>query len=263
MYRLIAISLTSLLLTGCGPGTVPLEVRFVPAWGGGAIDCSGGPDGVSLSDLRFYVSEVALETAGGDSVPVTLADNGRWQGGGIALLDLEDGSGHCANGTADRNDVVVARMPPGKYAALRFTVGVPFDVNHDDPLLAAPPLDDSTMHWHWRSGYKFLRAGYDRQGGALSVHLGSAGCEGTALDVRSCRYPNRFAVRLQGWQPDAVVSVDLRELALPDAATRYGASHCESSPASDLCHALFPVFGLDPATGRQTAAQGLYRLRAR
>lgn len=252
-----------MLLTSCGPAAAPFELRFAPVWGGNGIDCVSGPDGMTLSDLRFYVSDVTLESASGDFVKVTLGENGRWQGGGVALVDLEDGSGHCENGTTDRNDLIVGRAPPGDYAALRFTVGVPFETNHADPLLAAPPLDDTTMHWHWRSGYKFLRAGYDGEAGELSVHLGSAGCEGSALDVRSCRFPNRFDVRLEGWQPGALVSVDLRELRPAEAVSGFGTSHCESGPSSDLCHALFPAFGIDPATGIQTAGQRLYRLHPR
>lgn len=259
MTRFLRISSIVLLLSGCGPGTVPFELRFVATWGGQALDCAGGPPGIALNDLRFYVSELAVTGTDGTSILVELGENGRWQGAGVALVDLEDGSARCENGTPDTNAVIVGMLPRGEYQGLHFTLGVPFASNHQDPLLAPPPLDDTTMHWHWRSGYKFFRAGFDDAESRLSVHLGSAGCTGSVQAIENCTYPNRVSVDLP-FNGSGVITVDLRELARLDPAPGE-ALHCESGPASEICHALFPAFGLDPASGRPIAAQRLYALR--
>jgi len=44
----------------------------------------------------------------------------------LALLDFEDGTGGCVNGTPDVNDRVAGTVPEGHYTGLRFTLGVPF-----------------------------------------------------------------------------------------------------------------------------------------
>lgn len=238
----------------CGPADEPFEVYFAAADRDMPIDCDGG-----LADLRFYVNELAVLRPDGSRAPVVLADNARWQGQGIGLVDLEDGAAACANGTPDRNDRIVGRVAPGEVAGLAFTVGVPFAPNHADPLSATAPLDDMSMHWHWRSGYKFLRAAIVRDGRRASVHVGSAGCRGAVTAIEGCDFPNRVDVRLGDWRPGMPVTVDLRPLieALPPDAE--SVTHCESGPADPACALLMPVFGFDVTTGMQTAPQRVFR----
>ena len=85
-----------------------------------------------------------------------------------------------------------------------------FDLNHDNPLTAEPPLDDPDMHWHWRSGYKFLRAGIRTATDGFWIHAGSAGCEGTVGNITGCRFPNRIDVFL----PDFVPGVEHRQVSI-------------------------------------------------
>jgi uncharacterized repeat protein (TIGR04052 family) len=251
------VFLLALLLSACARGTATVPVPFVASWGGQAVDCTTPVGGVALSDLRFFVSELEFRSADGSRIPAVLGENGRWQGNGVALVDLEDAAGSCLNGTPDVNDAILAQVPPGDYRGLRFVVGVPFAVNHSDPLGASAPLDDTTMHWHWRSGYKFLRTGVQHPEGRFLLHLGSAGCEGTVPDIRGCRYPNRFTVELDEWQPGMTISVDVQVLARATGAPP-GDVHCESGPADPDCRALMPVLGLDDARGGR---QALFRVQ--
>lgn len=112
---------------------------------------------IAATDFRFYVSEVALITAEGTVIPVTLTQDGRWQHENVALLDFEDKTGACANGTTETNTQIVGTVPAGDYQGLVFTLGVPFDLNHEDATLAPSPLNLTSMWWNWRGGYKFLR----------------------------------------------------------------------------------------------------------
>jgi len=73
----------------------------------------------------MYVSEVHLIEASGRVVPVTLAQDGIWQFENIALIDFENGSGACRNGTAPTNTTVRGSVPPGNYTGVRLTLGVP------------------------------------------------------------------------------------------------------------------------------------------
>ena len=57
----------------------------------------------------------------------------------------------------------------GAYSGIRLTVGVPFELNHANPLAAAAPLDRGEMFWSWQSGHKFLRADLARCGSRVVV----------------------------------------------------------------------------------------------
>ena len=154
--RLLATLIVAWLTSSCSQLDQPIRIPFVATWQGQAIDCRS--PGLALSDLRFYVSNVKLIDRDGVAHDVRYATEMEWQNDAVAYIDLEDGEGACQNGTAETFDHVLGVAPAADYEGLRFTVGVPFRINHANPLTAKPPLDDPDMHWHWRSGYKFLRA---------------------------------------------------------------------------------------------------------
>ncbi|MEO0521163.1 MAG: MbnP family copper-binding protein [Cyanobacteria bacterium P01_A01_bin.116] len=108
-------------------------------------------------DFRLYVSEVALIDAAGNTVPVVLEQDGLWQHQNVALLDFEDKTGSCANGTPETRAEVVGAVPAGDYSGLKFTLGVPFALNHIDSTLAPSPLNLTSLWWNWNFGYKFAR----------------------------------------------------------------------------------------------------------
>jgi hypothetical protein len=55
-----------------------------------------------------------------------------WQDRDVALLDFENGSASCTNGTPETRDAVVVMAPAGTYNGVVFTLGVPFSRNHED-----------------------------------------------------------------------------------------------------------------------------------
>lgn len=220
-----------LLLAACGSaptppaasaaGTQPVMLRFAAQVNGQPFVCGQSYAGVGTtrstitpSDFRFYVSEVQLVDASGRAVPVTLTQDGTWQLENLALLDFENGTGPCRNGTAATHTTVRGTAPTGTYTGLRFTLGVPFARNHGDPTTAPSPLNLTAMFWNWQGGYKFIKfdtatsgqpattAPADPQGGGnasgFSVHLGSTLCASpsrTQAPQAECGNPNRVAVR--------------------------------------------------------------------
>src|SRR5688572_8174981 len=64
-----------------------------------------------LLDFRLYVHDVRLVTRDGRETPVTLTQDKKWQYENVALLDFEDKSGSCANGTVDTNTRVTGTVP--------------------------------------------------------------------------------------------------------------------------------------------------------
>ena len=112
---------------------------------------------ITPSDFRYYVSDIALIDEDGNVVPLELEQEGKWQYQNTALLDFEDGTNACDNGTADVNTTVVGTVPEGDYQSLQFTMGVPQNLNHEDAAIAPSPLNLTSMWWNWQGGYKFLR----------------------------------------------------------------------------------------------------------
>lgn len=205
---------------------------------------------ITPTDFRFYVSNLALIDESGNAVAVELEQDGKWQYQNVALLDFEDGTGACDNGTAELNTTVVGTVPEGDYQSLQFTMGVPQDLNHEDAAIAPSPLNLTSMWWNWQGGYKFLRVDMETEGisnvgetshshgeggdssvhtsslpngqgthhqsssNAYLIHLGSTGCkDSTQSNLFGCANPNRVQVMLEDFSAeDNVVIADLAEL---------------------------------------------------
>jgi uncharacterized repeat protein (TIGR04052 family) len=233
---------------------MPISVPFATQFGGRVLTCQDSPKGVALTDMRFYVQDPQLVNARGERVSLAL-DEDRWQQADLAFLDLEDGAASCINGTAALNVSLRGTIAADDYKGLEFYIGVPFDRNHADPLAAVAPLGDPAMHWHWRAGYKFLRAGIETGNDGFWLHLGSAGCEGKVRDIKSCRYPNRVKVQLPDFVPgrDGIV-IDLEQLMLDTDLEDDVPTDCSSGPAETACAAPFESLGIDH-NGEQSAWQ--------
>jgi len=250
------------LTAACSSKRIPVTLEFVATWKGQPLQCDDAD--TRLTDLRFFVSDLKLIDSNGNAHVLTMIDDGRWQQANVTMIDLENGTGACLNGNLTTNSSITALADMSDFSGLRFTVGVPFDANHANPLLALPPLDDPAMHWHWRSGYKFLRAGVSTDTDGFWLHLGSAGCEGTVQKITGCRYPNRVVVELPGFSPEADrIDIDLsalfREVDLNDGIR----SDCSSGPAETACEGPFVALGLAPDSAdlAQPRQQSVFRVR--
>ncbi len=124
---------------------------------------------VTPTDFRFYVSNVALIDEDGNAVPLELEQDGKWQHEKVALLDFEDGTSACDNGTAEMRTMVVGTVPEGNYQSLQFTMGVPEQLNHEDAAIAPSPLNLTSMWWNWQGGYKFLRVDLETEQASANV----------------------------------------------------------------------------------------------
>ena len=258
--RPITLLLLAFVAASCAKPSVPVNISFEARFGESTLSCDDPSTNISLTDLRLYVQQVQLRDSNGELIAVTLSED-RWQHHDLALLDLEDGNGRCINGTQEVNFQVRGELPVDTYRGLQFEVGVPFELNHKDALAAAAPLADPAMHWHWRGGYKFLRAGLTTENDGFWMHLGSAGCVGKIGAITSCRYPNRVTVHLPEFDPDRhTVVVDLAELAPMTELADGLASDCSSGPPESSCVAPFAAFGLDHQSGSISGRQRVFRI---
>jgi uncharacterized repeat protein (TIGR04052 family) len=246
---------------------VEVTLPFVARFGATPFSCGVTVPGVGSpaksytpTDLRFYVSEVQLVNDAGAQVPVMLEANA-FQGGGVALLDFENGCG--TDGTPELHTAITGWVPTGAYRGISFTLGVPADRDHLDLATAAPPLDVTGMYWAWLFGYKFMKLDgtvpATAAGAAAApffLHLGSSGCPGTnfgAPPAQPCAYPNQVRYTLTGFDPAAnkVVADLAAVLATSDLTvnTPDTAPGCMSEPNDPECLLIFPrlgVYGVAP-----------------
>jgi uncharacterized repeat protein (TIGR04052 family) len=272
MTRIAVSALIVLLAAAPATAQSPqaVTIRFAASAGATTVGCGTALPGIGLTqstvnivDFRFYVSRVRLVRADGQETPVALAQDGLWQVDDVALLDFENATGACANGTPETRSVIEGTVPAGDYTGVRFEVGLPFDKNHADVTLAPSPLNLSRMFWNWNAGYKFVRLDIRSTGQPRGwlIHLGSTGCTPTGSATTaavSCANRNAVAVDLPAFVPARdVVEMDLAALYATsnvDVNTDKTAQGCMSGPTDPECAGLFRQLGLaigDHAAGVQ------------
>lgn len=261
---------TGLLLaaTACGESNEPsvsqedhvsLTLRFEARVGELPFSCGQQLDALGTSgveaepmDLRLYVHDVRLLRDGGEPAPFSFEADGVWQSDTVALLDFEDASGRCSEGTEETNTLLRGRAPPGDYTGVVFRIGVPTAQNHLDLSTAAPPLNVPDLYWSWQGGYKYLKAELYTEGhhDGYLLHLGAQGCGGSpASGVFDCVAENLAEITLKG---DISAPVTLGVVALfagvdlaaqPDMQTDL-VPGCMSGLGDPECAPLLAAFGL-------------------
>ena len=258
--------------------TQNITIKFAPKVGNTPFSCGTNyklgksATTVTLADFRFYVSNIALIDANNKIVPLTLNQDNKWQYQNVALIDFENKTGACTNGTTEIRDRVVGTVPKGNYKGLQFTLGVPSNLNHEDSTLAPSPLNLTSLWWNWRLGYKFARIDFKNQitaqnplsqnkhkdnhgnGGksqGFPIHLGSTGCQAETSSQKpqtECSNPNRPTITFTNFNPTKnVVTADLAELVKNTDLTQSNtdiSAGCMSSPDNNACANIMASFGI-------------------
>ncbi|RBW52186.1 metallo-mystery pair system four-Cys motif protein [Marinobacter sp. F3R11] len=207
---------------------------------------------VEFEDFRMFISNPRFVTDQGEEIPFNLDADAPGQNAQVALLDFRDKAevdengavtDVCVSGTQDNpgyKDYLkgTAALDPAKSIShLKFTIGVPFELNHASQTDAEEPLRNpgyaSGMTWNWQNGYKFMAidvlptgeitrpADPDWTGTAWNFHLGSTGCEVVVSDLTDgvspepCAADNRVEVSLplSGYGPGAyAIAIDYAAL---------------------------------------------------
>lgn len=131
---------------------------------------------LTLTNFRFYASDLALRLRSGENVPVDLVgDDGAPVPYGVVLVNAEDPSGMSFKIAA----------PAGDYSGLSFLIGIP-DTCNGTYYGRNPPLSAvSQMTWPAPFGYLFLRyAGTGAATGAVPPAIDMGGFPGHILAPR-------------------------------------------------------------------------------
>ena len=261
MGKLLVAAIVASFSMALGAAGETVSIRFAAQVNGKDFHCGDSFEGIGQTrstitprDFRFYVHNVRLIDDQGREAAVTLRDDGKWQGAETALLDFEDAHGPCMNGTPETNDSVVGEVEGGhRWTGVRFVLGVPFAVNHQDLTSLPSPLNLTAMSWVWNVGHKFLRIDFASTGQprGFFIHLGSTTCTPNKTKTTvptSCAQPNRVEVNLTPFDPahDMVIA-DLGRL-LADTNVDVNAPKtpggCMSFPGDEDCIGIFQHFGL-------------------
>lgn len=141
MKKWIMLSALTMGSSLAAPITITLNLTNGSQAFTGQVQTSAGQT-LSLDLWQFYVSNVALVKANGSEQVVS----------GLNLVKMKTGDSF-------QNIVMFkGNAPIGEYKGIRFSLGVPRPLNHQDATLAKAPLTvDDGMYWAWNSGYVFSR----------------------------------------------------------------------------------------------------------
>lgn len=265
------------------------EIRFEATIHGVAFECGKSYSNVGLTqstmtpnDFRMFISDVNLIDANGKLVPLALIQDNVWQVENVALIDFEDGSDVCRNGTNPLNKTIKGTVPKGEYKGIQFALGVPFKLNHGNPTLAPSPLSSTAMFWNWQGGYKFLKFDSSTRGrpianqspgvkgggnaSGFSLHLGSTVCasESKTIAPSSCKNPNVVTVRFDQFDVNNnVVIADMGAVlanANIDTNAEKTAPGCMSFPGDADCPPIMKALGL-PYDGQPSGNQVFFKVK--
>ncbi len=232
IIKALALILGASLLVSCQkPQPTVLSVALL--WQGQPLAC-GQPLPLPAANWQLAQLQLYLADFQHNGQPLRLLEND-WQNQQVALLGTDCHS-------AGQWQVLLQQpLPSGE---LSFSLGLPAALNHQNPLTAKSPLQQSDMHWSWQNGYKFFRLDLQGPAGGWSMHLGSTGCSSASVmraPSAPCIAPNRPQVVLN-YQQGATLTLDLAPLF--SQLTPAADNSCMSDPNQQSCQLLFPVFGL-------------------
>jgi uncharacterized repeat protein (TIGR04052 family) len=275
----------SLALIACGGssdggGSSEVSIPFAAQANNTEINCAAQLTGIgtdsssgSIRSFALYIHDVVLINSDGSEMPLKLSNND-WQSGGVALLDYQDKLDSCASDTdKPTNKILLGSVTGGlnNVDRIRFTVGVPSDLNHEDLTAAVSPLNRTDMHWSWQSGYKHLRMDFAPDGGVMrpdntttttwNIHIGSTGCVGSPQndETVNCSANNRPTIELAVNDiANQTIVIDYGKLVENNAlmTDQGGAPGCMSSSTDLDCTNIFDSLGMglgdnsDPKDGQ-------------
>jgi len=274
MFKIVAALSLAAAVHGAAQ-TQPVAIHFKGSVGAEDFSCGQSYKGIGVTkstirpiDFRFYIHNVRLLDEKGKPTPVELTQDDQWQFDDLALIDFEDATGACGNGTPETNTVVSGTVPAGRYSGIQFTVGVPFEKNHTDLTTMPSPLNLTALAWVWNAGRKFMRVEVASTGKprGFVLHLGSTGCTPNQTRITvptTCAHPNRVEVSLAGFDlARDQVAVDLAELLKDsdlDGKPEQKGGGCMSNPSDATCAPMFAALGLALTGTETTHSQTVFR----
>lgn len=238
-----------LLLSSCAEHVEHQQLQFIASFDQQAIACDAAlfidNTDWQIEQLQFYISQVSYQTDDGIWHPWPMITSA-FQTDNVALLgnNCTDTAEPLGNWVIEFQRAIV----PSEVKALEFSLGVPFALNHLNPLTQNSPLNDASMFWVWQTGHKFLRLEMSSNTDDWLFHLGSTGCQAPSAmraPKSPCLQANLQKIHLSvdltanDLKP---ITVDLSTLLSGVLLTRENS--CQSEPTNAVCQQLFANLAL-------------------
>jgi len=200
-----------------------------------------------IEQFQFFISDIHFGSEKLGWQKVNLAAN-PYQANDTVLLgtNCRKHSQEATSGNGDNWSIEfesTAKAIVNENNRIRFTLGVPFAVNHLNPISQKSPLNLPSMFWVWQTGHKFMRLELATNNHQWLFHLGSTGCQSASVmraPELACRYPNTMTVELpitQHSDDNLVLGLDLAALLSNVELT--SSSSCQSEHDNVNCQQLF------------------------
>jgi len=228
-----------ILCFGCSEKkTLPAVVNFVPVFEAQKLECDKAIDikihTWFIRQFQFFVSDVELKNRQGEWRKFSLAITPD-QTEEVALLGST-----CQNSESENWQLIFDEpMELASFQAIRFSLGVPFEQNHLNPLLQASPLNVSSMFWIWQTGHKFVRIEMNDESADWLFHLGSTGCKSPSVmraPNNTCLYPNLFQMEVTLASSNNIAFDLAKLLGNVDLSME---TSCQSEQESSACQQFF------------------------
>jgi uncharacterized repeat protein (TIGR04052 family) len=226
---------------------------------------TGGGNPFRIDDFRLFIHDAHIhnhETGELYHIELTQDD---WQADETAKLDFENGSDGGCTGTTQTNtslrgEVTLPSSIDTTSTEVCFNVGVPASQNHINPLNQPKALADTTTHWSWMAGYKYIKIdGVGNPGVSpvqgFNVHLGAQVCaavDPNDMSTSQCSQPNTFEVCIDDFNLETdTIAVDAgKVLAGSDVSVNNGtAAGCMAFPNDADCVEVMARLGLGQQYG--------------
>lgn len=211
-----------------------------------------------VEQLKFFISDVQLDSKKTGWQKAHLVTS-PYQSDDTVLLGTHCAANAKSTKAVNNDNWVIEFESTAEVAqsrAIRFTLGVPFAVNHLNPISQPSPLNLPSMFWVWQTGHKFMRLELATNQEQWLFHLGSTGCHSSSVmraPKQACRYPNTFTFELpinEDIGSDLTLNFDLAVLLSHLELTSL--SSCQSEQDNANCQQLFTNLSL---AGGDTAAE--------
>lgn len=210
-------------------------IEFVPHFNGEVLTCNQNfivdETQWRIEQLQFFISSIEIKE--NNQWHKTKLEKSPYQTESIALLGE-----YCADITQKNWQLNLTNVSE-KATEIRFTLGLPFAINHLNPLTQESPLNIPSMFWGWQKGHKFLRLEMASTNDNWLFHLGSVGCKASSplrAPKQECMYPNRYSYQISLSNPKDKVSFELSSLL--NGLKLSSETSCQSSPVNKHCQQL-------------------------
>lgn len=235
-----------LLLSSCDKpqNSLSAPITFKPVFNGKIINCNSqflhSEQQWHYTQLQFFISDIQAKNNAGEWQNLPLKKSVFQSNNSVLLGEHCDESDTQKPNSTNWQLVLADNTNLNNFSHIRITLGLPFKVNHLNPLTQDSPLNIPSMFWSWQGGHKFLRLELLSASDHWLFHLGSVGCKAASpmrAPLQECLHPNRYTYEFALKKNTPMITLVLDKLL--NHINLSEQTSCQSSQDNHNCQTLF------------------------